>query len=319
MISLKRYASSDKAEWDDFVRQSKNGTFLFLRDYMDYHSDRFHDHSLIYNNAKGHIIAMMPANETDGTLWSHQGLTYGGLILSDDTRAEQVLEIIEMTKGYLREQGFTDWYYKQIPTIYHRCPAQEDEYALWWNGATLSTCLISTTIPLNGCSMYPETERRRRRGVAKAENQGYQVIESNTPEIFWPIMERNLMDRYSIKPVHTLDEMQLLMSRFPELIRCFLVIKDGKAEAGAIVYLCNQECVHIQYGHATPTGKAEGALDMLYTTLREKYRKIGYHCMDFGNSNEQGGRYLNENLIAQKEGFGGRGVTYKTWHINVKE
>jgi hypothetical protein len=39
--------------------------------------------------------------------------------------------------------------------------------------------------------------------------------------------------------------------------------------------------------------------------------------MDFGNSNEQGGKYLNENLIAQKEGFGGRGTTYKQFKICV--
>ena len=34
--------------WDDFVRRSKNATFLHLRNYMDYHRDRFVDHSLLF-------------------------------------------------------------------------------------------------------------------------------------------------------------------------------------------------------------------------------------------------------------------------------
>ena len=62
MISICRYTQDKHAQWDDFVKVSKNGTFLFLRAYMDYHSDRFHDHSLMFHNEKGKLIAVLPAN-----------------------------------------------------------------------------------------------------------------------------------------------------------------------------------------------------------------------------------------------------------------
>ena len=317
MVSLRRYTASDAPQWDKFVEDSKNGTFLFLRGYMDYHSDRFTDHSLMFYDEKQRLIALLPANEKDGILYSHQGLTYGGLVISTRSRAAEVLEIFTSAKAYLKENGFKEWYYKQMPTCYHQCPSEEDEYALWRSGAKLESCLISTTIPLNGCTIYPEIERRRKRGVAKAEEAGYTIKESTDYEQFWRIMEVNLMDRYSLKPVHTLQEMLLLHSRFPKNIRLFLVVKDGKAEGGCVVYVANDTCIHIQYGHATPQGKQDGVLDLLYTTLMDEFRKAGYRYMDFGNSNEQGGKYLNENLIAQKEGFGGRGTVYKQWVITI--
>lgn len=343
-IRIVRYTADRQNEWDAFVERSKNGTFLFLRAYMDYHQDRFHDHSLLYYNEKGRLLAVMPANELlqesrcpdagslgreinctadDGqrqcaVLVSHQGLTYGGLVLSLEARTVDVMAMFEATIYYLRNMGFAEWRYKQMPTIYHRCPAEEDEYALWRNNAILSTCLISTTIPLNDCSLYPEMERRRRRGVKKAQQSGYIIKETKAIELFWPIMENNLHDRYGVRPVHTLDEMRLLMERFPQNIRCYLAECDGMVHAGAIAYLCGKEVVHIQYGHATPQGKTDGALDLLYHTLMEQYRSQGIRFFDFGNSNEDGGNYLNENLIAQKEGFGGRGIAYKTYSIKIQ-
>lgn len=318
---IKRYDSEDAPRWDKFVEDSKNGTFLFIRNYMDYHSDRFTDHSLLFFDNKKKLRALLPANETDNgekELFSHQGLTYGGFILNNDTRTEEVLTLFEETITYLKDKGFCRWHYKQMPTIYHRCPAQEDEYALWRNHATIESCLISSTIQLTNQGQAPETERRRKRGMCKALENGYQIIDSDRLELFWPIMEKNLMQKYAVSPVHTLAEMKLLQSRFPNLIRCYLAVKDGTPQAGVIAYLANQETVHIQYGHATEIGKKEGALDLMYLTLADRFRRMGYHYMDFGNSNEEGGKVLNTNLIAQKEGFGARGVAYKTYCIEIK-
>ena len=81
MIEIVRYTPDKAAEWDAFVRQSKNATFLFYRGYMDYHADRFADYSLMFYD-KGRLCALLPANDGgDGTLWSHRGLTYGGLLM----------------------------------------------------------------------------------------------------------------------------------------------------------------------------------------------------------------------------------------------
>ena len=53
MILLESYGPGDRAAWDAFVRASKNGNFLFLRDYMEYHRDRFEDASLVARRQRG--------------------------------------------------------------------------------------------------------------------------------------------------------------------------------------------------------------------------------------------------------------------------
>lgn len=315
-MEIIRYTAECKALWDEFVEKSKNGSFLFKRDYMDYHADRFVDFSLMYLNNKGNIIALLPANRKDTTLYSHQGLTYGGFILSTKATVETVMELFAETREYLRNEGFKEFYYKQVPTIYHLCPAEEDEYALWRNNAELVVCNISATVPLNHTTLEVAFERRRNRGITRAKEQGYEITETERPDEFWPIMVNNLRERYDASPVHSLDEMKLLMGRFPSNIRCFLASKNGKAEAGAIVYI-TQQTIHVQYAHATSDGKAEGALDLLYSALIETFKKDGFHYFDIGTSNEDGGRYLNENLIAQKEGFGARGIAYKQWRFSI--
>jgi len=338
MIHVQRYTPDRKESWDRFVAGSKNGTFLFLRDYMDYHADRFHDHSLLFYDDKERLTALLPGNESyalpeaenvspgsgkigrPSVYFSHQGLSYGGFILSLRTRAVEVLRLFDSLLDYLRTNRFETLHYKQIPVIYHRAPSQEEDYALWRCGAVVESCNISCAVQLHG-GCLPEVERRRRRGYKNALSAGFRILEDAPLADFWPIMLDNLRTRYNAAPVHSLEEMQLLQGRFPQYISCYLAVHETEGrtvpEAGAVVYETPQT-VHVQYGHATPAGKAAGALDLLYLTLIEKYaRDARYLYFDFGTSNEQGGRYLNENLIAQKEGFGGRGIACRTFKIDL--
>lgn len=339
-MTLHRYSSLDKSAWDDFVRNSKNGTFLFERDYMDYHSDRFVDHSLLYADDKGRLLAVLPANEVreTGDYYSHRGLTYGGLVLSRRAHATDVEACLTMTAAYLREQGFKHWYYKPVPTIYHQLPSQEEEYFLWRMGAQMEGCNLSCTLDLRlDQPMTADASRRHRHRVGL--QSGMQLIEGGkdlpAEEVlrrFWPIMEENMMQRYGAKPVHTLDEMLLLQRRFPKNIRCYLVndasavsgcqaleVNDPSRDLAGEVLFVSRQVAHAQYGHCNAEGRQRGALDFLYLSLIERYtdQESGIRYFDFGTSNEDGGRYLNESLIAQKEGFGGRGIAYKTYLLTL--
>ena len=48
MFEVRRYTPDKANEWNRFVAASKNGTFLFERQFMDYHADRFTDCSLMF-------------------------------------------------------------------------------------------------------------------------------------------------------------------------------------------------------------------------------------------------------------------------------
>ena len=319
MITVTRYTPQKHQIWNEFVKQSRQGTFLFDRNYMDYHQDRFHDHSLmIYYKDK--LYALLPANEVVSAsnneipqkeLVSHQGLTYGGLLTCNKMTAELTCETFEAIGNYLKQEGFSKLTYKAIPWIYHKIPSEEDLYALIHVGkASLSTREISTTILLQNKLRFSE---QRRRGVNKAKKNSLIIRQSSQEDVFafWNILNNNLQQKYHTRPVHSNEELQLLMSHFPENIIGYSVLKDEEVIAGTIIFITPQ-VIHTQYIGASEKGKEEGALDLLFDYLINQ-KKWNAPYFDFGKSTEDRGNYLNTNLIHQKEGFGGRGVAYDTY------
>lgn len=309
-IEIQKYNPALQPEWDKFVEHSRNGTFLFFRGYMDYHSDRFADNSLLFRcNEK--LLAVLPANCNDEVLWSHQGLTYGGLVLSPKCTANNVLDIFSQLLSWLPDQGFSKWIYKCVPDIYHQYPSQEDLYALFRNNARLIARNLSTTISLSSRISFSQL---RRRGIKKALSAGVVVREDFEFEEFWKILSGNLSDRYNTKPVHTVAEISLLKSRFPVNIRLFTACRENRIIAGCVTFEMNN-WVHSQYISASPEGRDIGALDLLFHYLITD-RYADRSVFDFGQSTEDMGQYLNNGLIAQKEGFGGRGIVYDTYELS---
>ena len=314
MFEIRRYNATLADEWNTFVAHSKNGTFLFDRRYMDYHSDRFKDHSLLAY-LDGRLYAILPANE-DGERWvSHAGLTYGGLIMDEKVTVALTLQLFKELNEYLRTQGFRQVLYKCIPWIYHAMPAEEDLYAIFRTcNARLAARDIGTTIPQDHTIRW---ERVRRRAAKRAHEAGVCVRRGQDFAAFWKILDDNLMTRYGVHPVHTLQEIELLHSRFPEDILLYEACLDGKTIAGLVLYR-HQNVVHAQYSSATPEGKRLGAMDILYEqVICKDFSHVRY--FDFGRSTENRGLYLNEDLIFQKEGFGGRGLCWDWYEWDLED
>lgn len=315
MISVKAYDPSLEDLWNGIVANSKNGTFLIDRNFMDYHKDRFCDASLLFFNEKGKAIAALPANYDDEskTVWSHQGLTYGGLICAKDISATQVFEALDLALDHYRNMGAMTLNYKPIPYIYNTYPCEEDLYYLFRHDAKLISCGISQTICLNNPIKLKES---RKSGLRKAAQNEIQIAESHDIEEYWKILADTLMACHAAKPVHSAEELKLLMSRFPEQIKLYAAnSKDGKMLAGTIIFDFG-ETIHTQYMAASEEGKQKGALDMLIECMiSEVYADRQY--FDFGISTEQNGHILNEGLLFQKESFGGRSVCYNIWQLNL--
>lgn len=304
-MEIRRYRREDKKLWNSFVSKARNATFLFDRNYMDYHADRFDDNSFMFYH-KGKLKAVLPANVAGDTLYSHQGLTYGGLLLDKKATVEDVLECFDSLNSWLRENGISKVVYKALPWIYQQYPSEEDLYALTWKcKAQLISRDISSSIVIHNKLKFAES---RKSGIRKALSLNIEVGESNDVDGFWHILEDNLGNRYNAKPVHTANEMKLLMSRFPNNIKLYVAKMNGEIVGGTLIYVTPQ-VVHTQYISASVEGKKHGALDLLFDyIINKEYANCRY--FDFGKSTEQGGAYLNEPLIFQKEGFGGRGVCY---------
>ena len=211
MIEAEIYTPAMHDEWNSFVARARNATFLFDRRYMDYHADRFTDHSIVFRR-KGHLAALLPLNIDGDTVWSHQGLTYGGLLIDNKACVEDVLQMFALANNLLRESGVRRVVYKAIPWIYHLLPSEEDLYAITWQcKARLLSRDISSTIDLTARPRFAES---RKSGVRKALAAGIAIEESSDIDAFWRVLEQNLGLRYNAHPVHTASEMKLLMSRF---------------------------------------------------------------------------------------------------------
>ncbi len=314
MPSVHRHAPDRTAEWDRFVDGAKNATFLFRRGYMDYHAERFADHSL-WIERKGTVVALLPAHSAAGTLHSHGGLTYGGLIVGDAMTTALMLEVFDALVSYARAAGFEALHYKTVPAIYHRCPAEEDRYALFRHGAELARRdVLSVVHPAAGANR----QTRRRRAVEKALNACIEVVEDNDFQAFWPLLNAVLNERHDTTPVHSLAEIELLRGRFPDHIRLFTA-RDGSGEiqAGVVIYESCQ-VAHVQYMAASAAGRGNGALDLVLSGLLDPvFAKKRW--FDFGISNEAEGRVLNQGLVDFKEGFGARAVVHDSYRLDLRE
>ncbi len=196
-ISVRRYSQTDQAIWDDFVKNSKNGLFLFYRSYMDYHSERFPDHSLLFFDAKDRLIAILPANIADGVLYSHAGLTFGGVLCTQAMTASLMLQLFDALIGYCRDLSLKKVIYKCIPYLYCSHPSEEDRYALFRVNATLLRRDITTALmPMKA----PSVQERRLRGVDKARKKGLCVREIQDYEPFWRVLKKSFLKRIMLNP-----------------------------------------------------------------------------------------------------------------------
>lgn len=314
MVRIEKYSSEKEDIWNRFNKESKNSLFMFDRKYMDYHSDRFKDHSLLFYD-EDKLIAILPLSEHGEELKSHGGLTYGGFITDSKMKQHTMNDCFETFISYAKENGFSKVTYKCIPHIYHNQPAEEDRFALFANGARLNTIDVSTYVNLAAPLKMP---KGRKAQISRAKREGVVIEELSSLEDFETFIELEnavLKERHEVTAVHTGSELKLLKDRLPENIHLFASMKDGNLIAGTVVYEYDQ-VIHTQYMAADEEARTIGALDLAVATVIEKY-KNSKKWLDFGISTEHGKIYLNEGLCSQKEGFGGRTGVYEIWELNI--
>tara|TARA_A100001011_G_C14297493_1_gene839139 strand:+ start:40 stop:978 length:939 start_codon:yes stop_codon:yes gene_type:complete len=312
MIKIIRYEPNMKSIWDNFLKnESRNVNFLFYRSYMDYHSDRFEDYSLLFYEEPDVLIGIMPANIKDETIISHQGLTYGGVVIKKNIGTEKVLSIFENIIKYLKDNSIKCFVYKKIPYIYNVQPYDEDLYALFLFRFSLKIRDVSSAINLPNSSI----KGKKVNGYKRALKSGFSLSESNDSSRVIDIVGKNLKDKYNLIPVHTSKELNLLKSRFPENIEFFELVYEREIVGGAILYL-NEDIVHMQYITCKQEVKRLRGLDFLVLSIYKKF-KDKYVWLNYGVSTENNGRFLNKSLIKSKEEFGFNAVCYDTYEILI--
>jgi hypothetical protein len=310
-----KYTSEYYKLWNDFVAKAKNATFLFHRDFMEYHSDRFEDYSLLIFDEKDNFIALLPANKVGNELFSHQGLTYGGLILDEKSKLSEIIHLNYKLFQYLFEAGFNKVQLKIIPPIYNSFPSDEMEYISFLLQAKL---IRRDAIAILVLANKIVPSRVRKRGVETGEKQQLKIVEETSFDLFWnELLLPNLAQKYQTKPIHTVEEITYLKSKFPKLIRQFNVYFENKIVGGVTVFV-TKNVIHPQYISGNKAFNTKlGGLDFLYNHLIQNVFSNDKY-FDFGISNENNGLQLNESLHYWKESFGARTIVQNFYEIETK-
>ncbi len=320
-LTITRYTPDMIREWNEFNSRSRNSTFLTDRRYMDYHADRFIDHSLIARK-KGAPIALLPADITaDGVLHSHRGLTYGGWILPPrHFDAAAMLDLWDAMLDYCKLNGISELDYKPLPYIFAKAPSGEDIYALFRSGARLTECNISAAIRLTANPGFNQG-RRQRLNKALAAGVTVELVEDEDSfREFYKMLRDCLDERHDATPVHSYDELKFLWKRFEGQIQVWVVRYEGQIHAGTVLYV-SDKVVHTQYIATTSEGRRMSLISPLFHELIYKatdgYFGGAVDYFDFGTSNEDHGLYLNDTLYEQKASMGATGVPYERYSLKI--
>jgi hypothetical protein len=316
-LSVRPYEPIDADSWDEFCSRSLQSTILHTRRFLSYHGERFADCSLIIED-NGKLVGLFPAAlslEDPTSVVSHPGITYGGILHHGNLRGERmVVTLVEICRHF-RKRGRQNLIYKVVPTIYHRAPAQDDLYALFRLHAKRTRCDLSCTIDLQHRLPFSE---RRTRSLKKATHAGVMLFEgAKYLPFFWEILEKNLENKHRAKPVHNINEITLLVHKFPEQIRCTCAFLANQVVAGILVFI-TPTVHHAQYIASSDVGYKISALDLVLKLAIETAITQGARWFDFGISNEKQGRLLNDGLYRYKSEFGGGGVVHEFFDLDLK-
>ncbi|MGV3502472.1 MAG: GNAT family N-acetyltransferase [Adhaeribacter sp.] len=310
-IEIVRYEDKYQAAWDQFNHQAINGLFLFDRGYMEYHQDRFQDHSLLFF-LRGQLAALLPLNLAGRRAASHGGLTFGGLLIGPRMRTHDYLQIFDQLLAYLRGLGLESLVYKPIPFIFQQQPALEDQYALFRCQARLLSRSLSSCLDLQQPLPYT---KGRKWSLKRARQANLELRDSQDFRPFMALVQQILEQKYAVQPTHTAEELLHLAGKFPRNIRLLAVYQAGELIGGSAVYLSAQ-VVHLQYIACNEKGRQYHALDLIVHELIETYRNQKRY-LSFGISPGDDAYGLNTGLIQNKESYGARSLPHDIYEIDL--
>jgi hypothetical protein len=297
--TVRIYSSEYFELWNAFISTAKNATFLFHRDFMEYHADRFEDFSLLVFEGEK-LVSVIPANRVGQTIFSHQGLTYGGFVFSDDLVTFEIDLIIAEVILYLKENQIKEFSIKEIVSIYLKEGKMETQQSLVKNGAELVETKMNLAIDFNSNFKVSKSKLKH---YNRIKSIGLSIRNEENLTDFWnKVLCPRLEQKFNIKPVHSLKEIIGLKNKFPENIYQYSVYKDEEILAGITVFKTNT-VIKSQYGATTEKGEKYRALDYLYITLIDKY-KSQLDFFDMGTVNDNSELGYNFGLLNQKKELG---------------
>lgn len=316
IYNVTRLNEANKSSFQQLYSQCAHITFQHSLKFMDYHEDRFEDHSvLILENEtpKGYLLAARDLSNNDVVI-SHPGATFSGLVMTSDIKGSRLTELLASVLSFYRLEGFQTLIYKDVPRIY--CPHSKGDftYAAFRNQAQYHMVQLSAVIDLSHEDSFSS---RRIRTLKKNSTQLNISNDWTNLNSYWDVLSDNLWDKFRARPVHTLAEIELLKESFGNSIELFTATQKNQSEiiAGILVFKSSRVW-KTQYISSSIQGRELGAVDFLIQKIMNSARSMNAIYLDLGTSNENSGLVLNENLYNYKLEFGAEGVAYEQFRFD---
>lgn len=285
-----------RAVWNAFISQAINGTFLFHRDFMEYHRDRFVDASLLVYD-KDLLVCCVPGNISGETFYSHQGLTYGGFVLLENT--SQLESIVLAVLNHLESQQLTSVVFNMQLSYYNFFYQAIQELLLAQHFAIsreLCNMQLHLTAPV-------KISNKKTAGYRNGAFDDLSLrIEFDFSSFWEQVLVPQLAARHKVKPVHTLEEITSLAAHFPTNIKQYNVYREQELLAGATFFL-HGTIAKSQYAATAPAGRTLNAMDFLYIEAMQDLKDAGFTILDYGPVNERDGS-INRGVQRFKEELG---------------
>jgi hypothetical protein len=298
-MKIVEYNDNYQDIWDEFVKNSKNGTIFHTRKFLSYHpAERFKDESiLIYKKNK--LIALFPAIEFENRIISHRGSTYGGLVVGVKNRLSDSLEIWkEIINYYDKIIEF-----RKSEYIFDLYPSEEVIFSAKKLGFKEVNEELSTCLDLNNIKLT----KGRKWALTKCKNLKI-VFDDKDYKSYYKILKNNLI-KHNSTPTHSLEEMIKLKSLLPNNYFLVTIYLDDKMIAGIWLVLANSKTAHTFYIAQNYDYTEFQPLSCIVKNIIEFLKERNFKYLNFGISTENGGKIINKGLFEFKESFGGFGVS----------
>jgi len=282
-----KYSEQYRKKWDEFVRNSNNGTIFHLQRFFDYHIlDKFKFNHLMVID-KGNIAALLPGSIVDDNIFeSPIGASYGSLVLSDIS-FKKTMDIVSAILDYGRKNGLKGFLLTAAPMIYDKFQTQSLEFALLWQGFKYELHYISSAIHLDKSRDIIERFRPTiRRNIRKSlNNPDIRVAINDRYDEFYPILIEN-KSRHNVKPTHTLEDLLKLKELLPDALKLFMVYYKDKPIGGSVMFYPNKQVALCFYNMLLYDYAGYKPIQRVMYELVKDATESGYQYVDIGVSQD---------------------------------
>lgn len=318
-MTVVKYSEAFHEQWESFVAHSLQGTLFHTRAFLAYHpAERLQDTSLLFFK-KEKLLAILPAafvqKDAERVLVSHPGASFGGLLTYPRQSVREHLELLASLQDFAREHDCAAIELTVPPLFYQQYPAQSHAYALWRSGFRTYRHELTQAVRLDAQrEKNYSTEFQRK--IRRAQSLGVVVRESDDFATFYAILQRNLAERHSTQPAHSLVELLDLRRRLPERIRLFGAFVQEQMIAGYLLFVCNAQAALAFYIAQLYEEQHYRAINLLAHETMNWCERAGLAYFDFGTSTINA--EPNWGLIDFREAAGARGFWRERLRVELK-